>query len=246
MTSVCLDQCPHPVTPEITFASLRIKILLIFKFHYPKSSDTFSNIALTVTVQSCLKQLSLLNHSVCKEEALSPCCAKLPHFFSPLFGPRLLGQPQRLSLPDKASHVEIGENKATQVSFSGCVLMESKFQWQEKTNKERKTLNALQSQAMGVLPGLCPLCKISSISFPWQGFSLLSEGSPANHQRPHFLPLFPGFPPGFLPAQPQADALHSLCAETRFKETDACFSSLQVLVSDALDAYRLPFSLTSA
>lgn len=80
LTSVCLDQCPHPVTPEITFASLRIKILLIFKFHYPKSSDTFSNIALTVTVQSCLKQLSLLNHSACKEEALSPC-AKLPHFF---------------------------------------------------------------------------------------------------------------------------------------------------------------------
>lgn len=172
-----------------------------------------------------------------------------PTFFSPLFGPRLLGQPQWLSLPDKASHVEISENKATQVIFSRRVLMESEFQWQEKqekTDKERKTFNALQSQATGVLPGLCPLCKISSISFPWLGFSLLSEGSPASHHRPHFLPLFPGFPPGFLPAQPQADALHSLCAETRFKETDACFCSLQVLVSDALDAYRLPFSLTSA
>lgn len=64
-----------------------------------------------------------------------------PTFFSPLFGPRLLGQPQRLSLPDKASHVEISENKATQVIFSRRVLMESKFQWQEKTNKERPLMH---------------------------------------------------------------------------------------------------------
>lgn len=143
LTSACLDQCPYPVTPEITFASLRIKILLIFKFHYPKSSDTFSNISLTVTVRSCLKQLSLLNYSACKEEALSPCCAKLPQFFSPLFRPRLLGQPRRLSLPDKASHVETSENKATQVSFSRHVLMESKPQWQERENKEKRIYNAL-------------------------------------------------------------------------------------------------------
>lgn len=79
MTSACLDQRLQPIMPETTFASLRIKILLIFKFHYPNSSDTFSDTSLTVTVQSCLKQLILLDYSACNEEALSLHWAKIPH-----------------------------------------------------------------------------------------------------------------------------------------------------------------------
>lgn len=65
--------------PETTLASLRIKTLLIFKFYYPNSSDTFSDTSLTITIQSCLKQLSLLDYGACKEEVLSLHWAKIPH-----------------------------------------------------------------------------------------------------------------------------------------------------------------------
>ena len=76
MTSACLDRRLYCGMPEITFASLRTKVLLVFKFYYPKSSDTFSNIPLTVPFQSCLYSLSLLDYNVCKEEALNLqlCC----------------------------------------------------------------------------------------------------------------------------------------------------------------------------
>lgn len=104
LTSVCLDRRLRAVTLEITFASLRIKVLLIFKFHYTKSSDAFSDTSSVVPVQSCLYPFGLRDYSARQEEALplQPC--SLPHF--PSVRSRLFRQPCCLPLLNKTSLVE--------------------------------------------------------------------------------------------------------------------------------------------
>lgn len=114
LTSACLDRRLRAVTLEITFASLRIKVLLIFKFHYTKSSDAFSDTSSMVPVQSCLYPFRLRDYSACQEEALplQPCLA--PTFsLCPVGGcsgsPAAFPCPTRLPLwrPEDGGHLSL-------------------------------------------------------------------------------------------------------------------------------------------